>query len=85
MRIGFGLPHLGPIASPEAIVKAAQRAEALGYDSVWVVERVLYPVHPQTPYPASPDGLLPDLYKIVFDPLDTLTFVAALSREGGSA
>jgi len=32
---------------------------------------------PQEPYPASPDGSLPETYKSVLDPLETLAFVAA--------
>jgi len=59
------------------VTQVAQRAEALGYDSVWVTERLLYPLNPQTPYPATPDGSLPEQYKHVLDPLETLTFVAA--------
>ena len=77
MRIGFNLPQIGPAASTRAIVQAAQKAEALGYDSVWVTERLLYPVSPQTPYPATPDGSLPEPYKIVYDPVEVLTFAAA--------
>ena len=50
MRVGFGLPNIGTVGSADAIVKVAQRAEALGYDSLWTVERVLWPVKPQTPY-----------------------------------
>ena len=77
MRIGFNLPHGGPAASPEALVRVAKRAEELGYDSLWVWERVLYPVDPQTPYMATPDGSYPDVFKANFDPLETLTFAAA--------
>src|SRR5262249_40015469 len=33
-----------------------------------------------TPYPAAREGVLPDLYKRVLDPLETLTFVAAHTR-----
>jgi probable F420-dependent oxidoreductase len=80
MRVGFVLPHLGPASSPDAIVHVAQRAEALSYDSVWVTERLLYPVNPQTPYPATSDGSLPDAYKIALDPLETLTFTAAHTK-----
>ncbi len=76
MRIGFNLPQLGPAASPEAMVRVAQRAEELGYDSVWVTDRVLYPIEPRTPYMATPDGSLPEVYKISFDPLESLTYVA---------
>jgi probable F420-dependent oxidoreductase len=80
MRTGFVLPQVGPAANPQAIVHVAQRAEALGYDCVWVTERLLYPLTPQTPYPGTPHGLLPEPYKTVFDPLATLTFVAAQTK-----
>jgi probable F420-dependent oxidoreductase len=80
MKIGFALPNIGPMGSAEAVSKVAQRAEALGYDSLWTVERVLNPVKPQTPYPVTPDGSLPEAYKYVLDPLETLTFAAAHSK-----
>src|SRR4051812_20445855 len=77
MRIGTTLPHMGELAGPDAVVAVAQRAEALGYDTVWVADRLLYPLQPRTPYPSTPDGSLPEFYKIVLDPLATLTYVAA--------
>jgi len=77
MRRGFGLPHTGKAASPEAIATVARRAEELGYDSLWVYERFLFPVKPQTPYVATPDGSYPEAFKTVLDPLDTLTWAAA--------
>ena len=80
MRRGFGLPHTGKAASPEAITKVAQHAEELGYDSLWVYERLLYPVKPQTPYVATADGSYPEAFKTVLDPLDTLTWAAAKTR-----
>jgi probable F420-dependent oxidoreductase len=52
-------------------------SEESGFDSVWVLERLLWPVNPQSPYPATPDGSLPSAYQSVLDPLDTLSFVAA--------
>lgn len=80
MKIGFALPNIGPVATAEAVGKVAQRAEALGYNSLWTIERLLWTVKPQTPYPASPDGLLPEPYKYILDPLDTLTYAAALTK-----
>lgn len=77
MRLGFNIPNLGPVAAPENIVKVAQRAEALGYDTIWVTERLLWPINPQTPYAGSPDGSLPEVYKHCLDPLDSLTHAAA--------
>jgi probable F420-dependent oxidoreductase len=77
MKLGFILPQIGPAASAEAIVSLAKRAEEIGYDSLWVTDRLLYPVQPQNPYPGTPDGALPEVYKNVFDPILALTFAAA--------
>ncbi|MGB6627965.1 MAG: TIGR03619 family F420-dependent LLM class oxidoreductase [Nitrososphaeraceae archaeon] len=77
MKIGLALPHLGPEATKENILQIAVDAEKEGLDSLWVAERLLWPLNPRTPYPASPDGSLPTFYQNVFDPLGTLTFVAA--------
>jgi len=77
MKVGISLPQLGPQASAENLVKVARRSEELGYDSVWVLERLLWPIAPKEPYPAAPDGHLPETYQIVLDPIETLTFVAA--------
>ncbi len=83
MKLGFNLPQIGPAAGPEAMVRVAQRAEELGYDSVWVTERLLWPIEPQTPYPASADGSLPEAFKTVFDPIEALTFVAGQTSRIG--
>lgn len=79
MRLGFGLPQTGRVAGPDAVSKVARRAEELGFDSLWVFDRLLYPVNPQAPYPGG-DGSLPELYKKVLDPIETLTFVAAQTK-----
>jgi probable F420-dependent oxidoreductase len=81
MKIGFSLPNIGPIGTAEAVTKVAQRAEALGYSSLWTIERLLYPVKLQTPYPGTPDGSLPEVYRHTLDPLDSLTFVAAHTKK----
>ena len=74
MRVGFFLPQMGTVASADAIMRVAKRAEELKYDSLWVTERLLYPTNPQTSYFGGP---LPEPYKRVFDPLEALTFAAA--------
>lgn len=74
MRIGFVLPHIGPLAGPAAVTRVARAVEETGLDSVWVNERSLWPVDPINPYPFGP---LPELYRTVIDPLAALTFVAA--------
>jgi probable F420-dependent oxidoreductase len=76
MRLGFGLPQTGQAAGADGVSRIARRAEDLGFDSLWVFDRLLYPVKPQVPYPIG-DGSLPELYKRVLDPVETLTFAAA--------
>ena len=79
MRFGFALPQVGAAVGPEALVTVAKRAEDLGFDSIWVLDRILWPVNPRAPYPIG-DGSLPVKYKSVLDPLETLTFAAAHTR-----
>ena len=62
------------MSDQRTIVKVANRAEELGYDSLWVTERLLWPIEPQTLYYGGP---IPEVYKRVFDPIETLTFAAA--------
>jgi probable F420-dependent oxidoreductase len=80
MRLGYALPMFGPVAGPDALVRAAQRAEAVGYDSLWTADRLLAPVAPRSPYPATPDGALPEYFKRSMDPVEALTFAAAHTR-----
>jgi probable F420-dependent oxidoreductase len=63
-------------------LQVARRAEELGFDGLWVLDRILYPVNPRQPYPIG-DGSLPVQYKQVLDPLETLTFAAAHTRRIG--
>jgi probable F420-dependent oxidoreductase len=79
MRLGFALPQVGSVAGPEALVTVAKRAEELGFDTLWVLDRALFPVNPRAPYPVG-DGTIPVQYKRVLDPLETLTFAAAHTR-----
>jgi len=80
MRVGFALGNIGPIGTMDNLLRIAQRAEALAYDSLWAVERLLWPVKPQSAYPATHDGSLPEEFKHVLDPLEALAFVAAHTR-----
>jgi probable F420-dependent oxidoreductase len=80
VRLGYFLPQMGPAAGPDALIQVAQRAEAVGYDSLWVTERTLFPIEPSVPYVASADGSLPDVYRDVLDPLTALAFVAAATE-----
>src|SRR5918992_2487783 len=78
MQIGLRLPQTGSNhASKESIVYLAKQAENAGFRSLWVLERLLWPINPQNPYPGTRDGKFPDDWQYIFDPLETLAFVAA--------
>jgi probable F420-dependent oxidoreductase len=81
MKLGFALPHQGPVATGENMRLVATEAEKLGYDSLWTNERLLSPVNAKTPYPGSPDGRLNEEYKIHLEHLTCLTYASAITEK----
>jgi probable F420-dependent oxidoreductase len=77
MKLGFTVPQFGEYAGSDALLKVARKAEELGGDSLWVAERLLYPLNPKSPYPATADGSLPLAYRRSLDPLAILAYLAA--------
>lgn len=77
MELGIGLPQAGKIASPQTIVQIAQEAERLGYDSLWVYEHLLRPIHPIPGVMGGKAEMQSELYGSAYDPLETLAYVAA--------
>jgi probable F420-dependent oxidoreductase len=80
MKVGFALPQIGPKAGPEGVRRIAEAAERAGYDSLWVLDRLMWPLRPRDKYPVTPDGSLPQDYQNVLDPIETLSFVAGFTR-----
>jgi probable F420-dependent oxidoreductase len=81
MKVGMFLPQVGELATKENILYIAKEAEREGIDSVWVLDRLLWPLNPQTSYAATPDGTLPVEFQNVLDPLTTLTYVAGVTKQ----
>jgi alkanesulfonate monooxygenase SsuD/methylene tetrahydromethanopterin reductase-like flavin-dependent oxidoreductase (luciferase family) len=77
MKVGITLPNLGPQATKENVLQTATQTEKEGFDSLWTITRILWPLRPQTPYGGSSDGSLPVEYQTALDPLDVLLYVAA--------
>ena len=77
MKVGIVSPQLGQQATKENVLQTAMIAENEGIDSLWVGERLLWPLNPQTPSPGSADGSLSVELQIVLNPLETLTYIAA--------
>jgi probable F420-dependent oxidoreductase len=76
MKVGILLPQTGELAKSENVLYIGKEAEKEGFDSVWVFERLLWPLKPQTPYGGIPNAPIPVEYQSVLDPLETLTYLA---------
>ena len=77
MKVGITLPQVGEMATRENVIALAKAADREEIDSLWVLDRLLWPLKPQTPYRGTPDGTLPTSAQIVLDPIEVLTFAAA--------
>lgn len=82
MQLGLCLPQLGPTAEGARVAEVARRAEEVGYDSLWVGDRLLTPEAPQDLYPVggTPEEPYPPEFTAALDPIVTLT-AAAVATE----
>jgi probable F420-dependent oxidoreductase len=82
MKLGAFLPQNAQFA-PGDVITGAKTAEDIGYDSVWLAERVLYAqdqtgIHRLSEYG---DGTWPEIYRGMLDPIVAMSMaVAATSR-----
>src|ERR1700675_4361182 len=58
MHFGFALPGRGPLATPEALTKLAEKADTLRYASVFVTDHVVIPTSYNSTYPYAASGRL---------------------------
>jgi probable F420-dependent oxidoreductase len=78
MKIGIQVLLTEKTGEPGEI---AREAENLGFESFWVGEHLLIPVHTTTHYPRSADGKVPEFYAHFADPFVALSAAAqATSR-----
>jgi probable F420-dependent oxidoreductase len=71
LRTAIHLPQYGRASGADAITRAAQHAEARGFDSLWVSDHVVHPASQS--YPSAH----------LFDPLLTLAYAAAVTTRVG--
>jgi len=79
---GTSMPSRGDMASPENLRTLGQRAESLGFDSVWVSDHIILPRKVDSFYPYAADGVAtfrPD--EDYYDPLATLNFLAGCTQK----
>jgi probable F420-dependent oxidoreductase len=80
MKLGFGLPTGGTAATVDNVILLARHAEALGYCSVWVFQRLLCPVSPLNGYYGTPNEPWPAPFRSTLDPVVTLAFLASMTE-----
>lgn len=71
MHLGLILPNFGESSTPNGMRQAAESAEKLGFDSIWVTEHII----------VGPEGV--DPYGRVYAPLVTLGWIAGLTERIG--
>ena len=80
MKIGISMsptPGLGDFG------QVAQKIEELGFDSVWLPEHPVMPVHHNTKYPGSPDGSIPERMRLGVNPLIALARASSTTKNLG--
>jgi probable F420-dependent oxidoreductase len=81
IKLGVHLPVAGRGASPQTIAQVAEEVERIGLDSVWSWERLMRPTVPiAMGGPGGPVMEAPEAFGTVYDPIETLTYVAAHTR-----
>jgi probable F420-dependent oxidoreductase len=79
LQFGVRVPNSGPLSSIENIVRVAKESEALGFDSIWVHDHVVWSseMHRHHISSGSVDALADDQTATFFESLTTLGYLAA--------
>jgi probable F420-dependent oxidoreductase len=81
IRFGISLTGRGMLAQKGAITTLAQRADALGYESAFVTDRMLIPVASTAAYPYSATGAFPlGPDEPWLEALTAVTYLATVTR-----
>jgi probable F420-dependent oxidoreductase len=82
IRFGVRVPNSGPLSTVENIVRAAQEAEALGFDSIWVHDHVVWSseMHRHHISSGSVDALADDQTAGFYEALTTLGYLSAETK-----
>jgi probable F420-dependent oxidoreductase len=82
IKFGVRIPNSGPLSGVENLVTAAQEAERLGFDSVWVHDHVVWSseMHRHHISSGSAEALAEDQTADFYESLTTLAFLAARTQ-----
>ncbi len=83
MQFGVHLPHIGHVATRGNVMRFAQDAESLGFDSCWVSDHIAFPdtATLESQYPYNETGEFPAPHSTPWlDAIGTLLFVAGCTE-----
>jgi len=81
MQFGVNLVNRGPLARPDDMVRYAQRAEALGFQTLTISDHIVIPKAMPANYPYHPEGKFSwQGARDYFEPLTTMAFLAGQTR-----
>jgi probable F420-dependent oxidoreductase len=82
VSFGVRVPNSGPLASVENIVRAGTEAEALGFDSIFVHDHVVWSsaMHRHHISSGAHEALLDDQTADFYESLTTMAYLAAVTR-----
>lgn len=78
--VGLCVPQLGPHVTADVIRTFAERAEVLGFTSLWVQDHFMYVAHPENGYGNFPGAVPPPQYETVWQSLELLGALAAWTK-----
>lgn len=82
MLIGASLINRGPLARPENIIRFAQRADSLGFNSLTISDHIVVPKDMPSNYPYHPEGQFGwETARDYYEPLATLMFLAGRTEK----
>ncbi|CAB4869470.1 MAG: TIGR03619 family F420-dependent LLM class oxidoreductase [Actinobacteria bacterium] len=76
-RVGLSLPQLGGHVTRDVVRGFAERAEELGFGSLFVQQHLFYPLNPASGYSARAGLAVPEAYRSILQPMELLAAVAA--------
>ena len=76
MPVGISVPLPAYTVDPALM---AQKAEELGFDSIWFAEHPILPVHSESPFPSG--GEIPETYRHFSDPFIALARASAVTSK----
>ena len=84
MHFGWVIHNRSETGKREVMVRLAQRADRLNFDSIWVTDHIVVPTKVKSRYPYSATGAFPiQPQEDYLEPLTVLTYLAACTERVG--